>query len=106
MASNPPIASSLQSGALVGRVAELGSLIWLNNVKRTVRLLSESLHFLPVCLTAAFLIQKQEHFYGCSMLRYVSPLAGGAPSEVIHPARPGAALASHSRPWDRICYRQ
>jgi hypothetical protein len=96
----------LQSLRPVRRVAELGSLIWLNNVKRTVRLLSESFHFLPVCLTAAFLIQKQEHFYGCSMLRYVSPLAGVAHSEVIHTARSDAALASHSRHLVRIGYRQ
>jgi hypothetical protein len=36
----------------VGRVAELGSLIWLKTVKRTVLLLSESFHFFQFVVTA------------------------------------------------------
>jgi hypothetical protein len=46
----------------VRRVAELGSLIWLEYVKQAVVLLSEIFHLLPVCVTAAFLSQKQERF--------------------------------------------
>ena len=44
-AANPAIAFRLQAHALVGRVAELGSLIWLKSVKHTVLLVSESFHF-------------------------------------------------------------
>jgi len=36
--------------------------IWLEYVKRTVLLLSESFHFFPVGVTAAFLSQRQERF--------------------------------------------
>jgi hypothetical protein len=54
----------LQSLRPVRRVAELGSLIWLEMVKQRVVLLSESFHFIRLCVTAAFLIQKQEHFTG------------------------------------------
>ena len=75
-------------------------------VKQRVTLLSESFHFIRFCVTAAFLIQKQEHFYGCSMLRYVSPLAAVAHNEVIHIIRSDAALSSHSRLLVRIAYRQ
>ena len=75
-------------------------------VKQTVALLSESFHFIRFCVTAVFLIQKQEHFYGCSMLRYVSPLAVVAHNEVIHTTRSDAAFRSHSRLLDRIGYRQ
>jgi hypothetical protein len=52
----------LQADALTGRVAELGSLIWLEYVKQAIPLLSEDFHFFPVCDTAAFLSQKQERF--------------------------------------------
>ena len=57
---NPAITLRLQSQKLVGRVAELGSLIWLEYVKRTVTLLSENLHIFSAFFTAAFLSQRQE----------------------------------------------
>jgi hypothetical protein len=44
-AANPAWRRGLQSLRPVGRVAELGSLIWLKSVKRAVLLLSESFHF-------------------------------------------------------------
>ena len=72
--------------------SELGSLIWLDYVKQAVALLSEKFHGFRLCVTAASLIQKQEHFYGCSMLRYVSPLAEVALNEVIDISRSDAAL--------------
>jgi hypothetical protein len=44
MASNPAIASRLQSDALVRRVAELGSLIWLNFCQAGSKILFRFFH--------------------------------------------------------------
>src|SRR5262245_45088548 len=63
-AANPAGTSRLQAVRPVRRVAELLSLIWLERVKQTIALLSENFHFIRLCVTAAFLIQKQEHFTG------------------------------------------
>ena len=107
-AANPAIASWLQSNALVGRVAELGSLIWLNHVKRAVLLFSERFHCFQFRVTAAWLRQRQERFVscGCSMLRCVSPLAGrfqGARSYQQVTVRRG--VHPQSRHEGRIGYR-
>ena len=104
---NSAIASRLQSCALVGRVAELGSLIWLDIVKQAVVVLSQKFHRFRFSLTAVFLSQGQERFFlRLSMLRYGSPLAAArAAHEVIHLPRSDAALLFHTRLKDRIGYR-
>ena len=59
----------------------LGALIWLNNVKGTVLLLSESFHCFLAALLTAFWIESGTGtlFLRLSMLRCVSPLAGLLP---------------------------
>ena len=94
MASNPAMPLSLQSDALVGRVAELGSLIWLNSVKRAVLLRSEKFHLFFRLFFSVFLIGSETGtlcFLRLSMLRYVSPLGEFALSEVINRTRSDAA---------------
>jgi hypothetical protein len=61
-------------------------------VKQTVALLSESFHFIPVWRHRGFSDSEAGTLYGCSMLRYVSPLAVVAHNEVIHTSRSDAAL--------------
>ena len=95
--ANSAIALRLQSTRPVGRVAELGSLIWLKSVKRTVLLVSESFHFSFDFYFTAFLTGSETgtlSFLRLSMLRYVSPLARFTPGEVINRSRSDAALAS------------
>src|SRR5262245_13374211 len=92
MASNPAGASRLPSSPPVRRVAELGSLIWLEMVKQKVALLSESFHFIRLLRHRGFSDSEAGTLYGCSMLRYVSPLVAVTHNEVIHTARSDAAL--------------
>ena len=85
--ANLAIALRLQPTPPAGRVAELGSLIWLNSVKRTVLLLSESFHFsIRLLLPPPQVTEDGSHrlldrvrdrntFLRLSMLRCVSPLA-------------------------------
>ena len=61
--ANPAIALRLQSWPLVGRVAELGSLIWLEYVKQAVFVLSQKFHRFRFSLSAVFLSQRQERFF-------------------------------------------
>ena len=66
-------------------------MIWLDYVKQTVALLSESFHFIPVLRLRGFSDSEAGTLYGCSMLRCVSPLVAVARNEVIDSSRSDAA---------------
>jgi len=53
----------LQLWRPAGRVAELGSLIWLDYVKQAVFVLSQKFHRFRFSLSAVFLSQGQERFF-------------------------------------------
>ena len=99
MASNPAVASLLQCTRPVGRVAELGSLIWLDYVKQAVPLLSQKFHRFRFLLHRGFSESEAGTlFLRSSMLRYGSPLAAArAAREVIHLPRSDAAPFFHTR---------
>jgi hypothetical protein len=101
-AANPAGASRWPSLRPVRRVAELGSLIWLEGVKQAVLVLPQKVHRFRFIVSAVFLSQRQERFFlRCSMLRCVSPLAALARREVIHLPRSDAARCFHTRLQDQ-----